>query len=252
MIAMSTKDLVRRTLPPSAVIHLMAAMHYRKGEPELKILKSLVDRQKNSIDIGANKGIYTYFLARLSRHVFAYEPNPELAEFIHKSGRSNVSVYAIALSNRSGQANLSIPLVDNFLYDQLGSLEEKAVPQGSKTYQVPLKILDEQGHTNVGFIKIDVEGHEAATIDGAKNLLIAQRPNLLIEIEQKHHPDCDISEIFAKILALGYKGFFLLDGEFKSLDNFSLRKHQNIENYAGLSSLGKTYICNFIFQPSQS
>jgi FkbM family methyltransferase len=250
MIVMSTKNLVRKALPPSAVIHLMAAMHYRKGEPELKFLKSLVDRQKNSIDIGANKGIYTYFLARLSRHVFAYEPNPELAEFITKSARSNTSVYPIALSDREGQANLSIPLVDNFLYDQLGSLEAKATPEGSKTYQVPLKKLDEQGHTNVGFIKIDVEGHEAATLDGAKNLLLTQRPNLLIEIEQKHHPDRDISEIFAQVLNLGYQGFFLLDGKLKSLDEFSPKKYQKIENYAGLTSLGKTYVCNFIFQPS--
>jgi FkbM family methyltransferase len=250
MIAMSTKELVRKALPPSAVIHLMAAMHYRSGEPELRILKSLVDPKKNSIDIGANKGIYTYFMARLSRHVFAYEPNPELAEFITKSSRSNVSVYAIALSNRVGEATLSVPLVNNFLYDQLGSLEEKVVPQGSKTYQVPLKRLDDQGHTNVGFIKIDVEGHEEAAIDGARNLLTTQRPNLLIEIEQKHHRDRDISEIFAKILALNYEGFFLLDRKLESLDEFSPTKHQNIENYAGLSSLGKTYICNFIFKPS--
>lgn len=249
MLVMSTKELVRKALPPSAVIHLMAAIHYRKGEPELKFLKSLVDRQKNSIDIGANKGIYTYFLARLSHYVFAYEPNPELAEFITKSAHSNTSVYAIALSDREGQANLSIPLVDNYLYDQLGSLEAKATPQGSKTYQVPLKKLDEQGHTNVGFIKIDVEGHEAATIDGAKNLLITQRPNLLIEIEQKHHPDRDISEIFAQVLDLGYEGFFLLDGELRRLTDFSPKQHQDIRNYAGLSSLGKTYICNFIFKP---
>jgi FkbM family methyltransferase len=250
MIAMSTKELVRKALPPSAVIHLMAAMHYRSGEPELRILKSLVDPKKNSIDIGANKGIYTYFMGRLSRHVFAYEPNPELAEFITKSSRSNVSVYAIALSNRVGEATLSVPLVNNFLYDQLGSLEEKVVPQGSKTYQVPLKRLDDQGHKNVGFIKIDVEGHEEAAIDGARNLLTTQRPNLLIEIEQKHHRDRDISEIFAKILALNYEGFFLLDRKLESLDEFSPTKHQNIENYAGLSSLGKTYICNFIFKPS--
>jgi protein-L-isoaspartate O-methyltransferase len=93
----------------------MAAMNYRNGEPEIKLLKSLVDPKKNSIDIGANKGVYTYFLSRLSHHVFAYEPNPELAEFITKSVRSNVSVYSIALSNKEGEAILSVPLVDNFL-----------------------------------------------------------------------------------------------------------------------------------------
>ncbi|WP_177176170.1 FkbM family methyltransferase [Trichormus sp. NMC-1] len=246
---MSTKELVRKILPPSAIIHLMAAMNYRNGEPELKLLKSLVDPKKNSIDIGANKGVYTYFLSRLSHHVFAYEPNPELAEFIIKSVSSNVSVYSIALSNREGQAILSVPLVDNFLYDQLGTLEEKATYQKGTIYEVPLKRLDNQGHRNIGFIKIDVEGHEESVIDGAYNLLITQRPNLLIEIEQKHHPDQDISDIFFKILKLGYEGYFFMNEELKSLEKFSPEKHQDIRNYAGLSSLGKTYICNFIFKP---
>jgi FkbM family methyltransferase len=250
MIIMATKELVKKVVPASAIIHLIAAMNYRSGEPELKLLKSLVDTKKNSIDIGANKGIYTYFLSRLSHHVFAYEPNPELAEFITKSVRSNVTVFAIALSNTEGQATLSIPLVKNFLYDQLGTLEEKVAFSEGKTYQVPLAKLDDQGHTNIGFIKIDVEGHEESVIDGASNLLTTQRPNLLIEIEQKHHPNQDISQIFAKILALGYEGFFLLNGKLRSLQEFSPEKHQDINKYEGLSSLGKTYICNFIFKPS--
>lgn len=249
MFTMTTKELVRKLLPASVVIRMMATMHYRNGEPELKILKSLVDPNKNSIDVGANKGVYTYFLSRFSRHVFAYEPNPELAKFLAKSVSSNVSLYAIALSNTEGEAILSVPLVDNFLYDQLGTLEEKATPTGGRTYEVPLKRLDEQGHTDVGFVKIDVEGHEESVIDGALNLLTKQRPNLMIEIEQKHHPNKDISELFSKVLALGYEGFFLFNGELRSLDEFSKQEHQDTRNYDGLSSLGKTYICNFIFKP---
>jgi FkbM family methyltransferase len=249
MIGMSVKELVRKILPPSATISLMAITNYRNGEPEIKLLQSLVDSHKNSIDIGANKGIYTYFLARLSRQVFAYEPNPELANFLNKSTPSNVNVYAIALSNQPGEAVLSIPLVNNFLYDQLGSLKDKANQQTGKTYEVPLERLDDRQHSNIGFIKIDVEGHEEAVLDGAYNLLTTQRPNILIEIEQKHHPDRDISEIFAKIINMGYEGFFLLNGKLTSLSEFNLQKHQNLDNYKGLSSLGKTYICNFIFKP---
>jgi len=249
MITMSTKELVRKVLPPSVIIHLMAAMNYQSGEPELKLLKSLVDPQKNSIDIGANKGVYTYFLSRLSHHVFAYEPNPELAKFVTKSVGSNVTFYSIALSDREGEAILSIPIVNNFLYDQLGTLETGVTDENGRSYQVPLKRLDDQNHTNIGFIKIDVEGHEESVIDGAYNLLITQRPNLLIEIEQKHHPDQDISKIFAKILALDYEGYFFINDQLKSLSEFSQEKHQDTKNYQGLHSLGKTYVCNFIFKP---
>jgi FkbM family methyltransferase len=250
MIVMAAKKLLKNIVPAPAIIHLMAMMNYRQGEPELKLLKSLVDKEKNSIDIGANKGIYTYFLSRLSRHVFAYEPNPELAKFINKSTSSNVTVCEMALSNRKGQAILSIPLVQNFLYDQLGTLEAKENFSEVKTYQVPLGKLDDRGHTNIGFIKIDVEGHEESVIEGASNILTTQRPNILIEIEQKHHPNQDISRIFAKILALDYEGFFFFDGRLRSLQEFSPEQHQDIHKYEGLSSLGKTYICNFIFKPS--
>jgi FkbM family methyltransferase len=266
------KQILRSILPASVVVRLMSFMHSRNGEPELKILKSLVDPNRNSIDVGANKGVYTYCLSRLSRQVFSYEPNPELAKFIANSGCSNVTVYAVGLSDKEGQATLSIPIIDNFAYDQLGSLEQQipaAVSAGSdnsavaapvavqnesastavSTFDVPIKRLDDQGHTNVGFIKIDVEGHEELVIDGAINLLQEQKPNLLIEIEQRHHQDKNIAEIFSKIKALGYEGFFLMDGKLKSLDEFSVQKHQDRSNYSGLSSLGKTYVCNFIFKP---
>ncbi|BAZ22566.1 methyltransferase FkbM family protein [Kalymmatonema gypsitolerans NIES-4073] len=242
------KQFLRRLLPPWVVIRLMSIMHYRKGEPELRILKSLVDPKKSSIDIGANKGVYTYFLSRLSRQVFAYEPNPELAKFIAQSGCSNVTSYSIALSDREGQATLSIPVIDNFAYDQLGSLQQQIVTGPVRTFEVPLKRLDDQEHTNVGFVKIDVEGHEELVIAGATNLLKQQRPNLLIEIEQRHI-NKDISEVFSQIQALGYEGYFLLDGKLRSLDDFSVKEHQDRKNYVGLSSLGKTYVCNFIFKP---
>lgn len=246
---MGTKQLIRKILPPSVNLHLMATLNYRQGEPELKILKSLVDPQKNSIDIGANKGTYTYFLAKLSRQVFAYEPNPELAKVLANAVSDNVNVYATALSDTEGEATLSVPLVDKFFYDQLGTLEATTITSETKSYKVPLQKLDERHHTNIGFIKIDVEGHEESVIEGARNLLTEQRPNLLIEIEQKHHSERDISEIFRQILALGYEGFFLLDGKLQGLDKFDRVKHQDIDNYHGLSSLGKTYICNFIFKP---
>jgi len=249
MVSMFVKDSLRRVLPPPIAIRLIAATNYKSGEPELKLLKDLVDPHKNSIDIGANKGVYTYYLSQLSRSVFAYEPNPDLAKFLSKASLSNVTVYSIALSNQTGAATLAIPLVDAFEYDQLGSLKLDTTSAKMKTFDVPLRRLDDQGHTNIGFIKIDVEGHEEAVIDGAIELITQQRPTLIVEIEQKHHTDKDIAEIFSKVLALGYEGFFLLDETLKSLNEFSKEEHQDIRNYTGLSSLGKTYICNFIFKP---
>ncbi|WP_309739449.1 FkbM family methyltransferase [Chamaesiphon sp. OTE_20_metabat_361] len=247
---MFIKNTIRRLLPPSVTIRLIADTNYKSGEPELKLLDDLVDPQRNSIDIGANKGSYTYFLSKLSQKVFAYEPNPELAKFLTKAfAKSNVSIYPVAISDRAGVAQLSIPIVDTFAYDQLGSLELPTSIE-IQTFDVPLQRLDDCGHHNVGFIKIDVEGHEETVIDGAIDLITTQRPVMIVEIEQKHHANKDITEIFSKIMALGYVGFFLFNGELRSLSEFSKEKHQDINNYQGLTSLGKTYVCNFIFKPS--
>jgi FkbM family methyltransferase len=249
---MFIKNTIRRLLPPSVTIRLIADTNYKSGEPELKLLDDLVDPRKNSIDIGANKGSYTYFLSKLSQQVFAYEPNPELAKFLSKAfAKSNVSIYPVAISDRAGMAQLAIPIVDTFAYDQLGSLQLQNSSENLQTFDVPLQRLDDCGHTNVGFIKIDVEGHEETVIDGAIDLITQQRPVIIVEIEQKHHPDKDITEIFSKITDLGYDGFFWFKGELRNLSEFSKDKYQDINNYQGLESLGQTYVCNFIFKPHQ-
>jgi len=61
--------VLARVLPAWLLIRLAALVHYFAGERELRLLRALVDPTKNSIDTGANKGIYTFFLGRISRHV---------------------------------------------------------------------------------------------------------------------------------------------------------------------------------------
>ncbi len=249
---MSIQKRIKKILPPSVVIHLLAIRNYYNGEPELKLLKSLIDSTKNSIDIGANDGVYTYFLSRLSHHVYTYEPNPDLIDFLNKSTRRNVTVYPIALSNKSGEANFNIPITGNLEIDKCGSLTEHSNTESSlfdyKTFSVKTNQLDEYKHHNIGFIKIDVEGHEESVIEGAVELLKNQRPNLLIEIEQRH-TDKDIFEIFSKILSLGYNGYFFFKGKLRPLNEFSKEIHQQPKNLINPSSLGTTYVCNFIFKP---
>jgi hypothetical protein len=41
---------------------------------------------------------------------------------------------------------------------------------------------------NCSFIKIDVEGHEEAVLDGARALIAAQRPMLMIELDEGFNP----------------------------------------------------------------
>jgi hypothetical protein len=57
----------------------------------------------------------------------------------------------------------------------------------------------------VGFIKIDVEGHELSVIKGATALIRRDSPIILVELEDRHRPDAMRS--FSSFLGgLGYGG----------------------------------------------
>ena len=51
---------------------------------------------------------------------------------------------------------------------------------------VPTYRLDSLSIDNVGFMKIDVEGHEESVIIGAEQTIRRCRPILLIEAENRH------------------------------------------------------------------
>ena len=64
-------------------------------------------------------------------------------------------------------------------------------PTASATYpdhraiEVPMATLDSSYEGEVGFIKIDVEGHEQAVLDGAVQTIRRCRPRLLVEIDER-------------------------------------------------------------------
>jgi hypothetical protein len=62
----------------------------------------------------------------------------------------------------------------------------------------------------ISFVKIDVEGHELEVLRGGIETLRRHRPNLLIEIEQRHSP-VPIFHTLDFLASLGYAGEFLDD-----------------------------------------
>jgi hypothetical protein len=73
-----------------------------------------------------------------------------------------------------------------------------------RTYLV--KPLDAYTLTNVDFIKIDVEGHELAVIDGAMETIRHNRPVLVIEASQ-----ATLGPLTNRLDPLGYRQFVLAD-----------------------------------------
>ena len=54
-------------------------------EQELQILDKIVKKDLDSIDVGVYRGVYSYSLSNLSKHVHAFEPNPILFPYLKKN-----------------------------------------------------------------------------------------------------------------------------------------------------------------------
>jgi FkbM family methyltransferase len=228
-------------VPPWLYIRYKAQKELLKGEPEVKLLRFLVDPKRNAVDAGANKGAYTYFLARLARRVFAFEPNPKMFKILRRSMAKNVTASPAALSDRPGSAVLRIPRTRRGGYsNQGGSLSSAKISEDYGSVTVETKRLDDVDLGDVGFIKIDVEGFEQEVIDGAAATIRRCRPTMLIELEERY-TKVPIETALRHILDLGYCGLFLDRGILRPLEEFDpVTQHRNAT---------RGYVFNFIFLP---
>jgi len=221
-------------------------------EPEYYLLDHLVDPSRAAIDIGANEGIYSGRMAQLCPRVHCFEPIPWFAAALRRKLAASVVVHECALSNRAGTGELRIPYHDGTEMHGTSTLEaDNPLPGSTHIKPVPCRLarLDDEIDEPVGFIKIDVEGHELAALEGADRILREQRPVLLIESEKRHNHAAPES-IFAFLEARGYTGFFRREGRFWGVSAFRAAIDQDPANVAGnVKSKTVPYINNFIFVP---
>jgi FkbM family methyltransferase len=122
-------------------------------------------------------------------------------------------VFATALSDQSGPQQMRVPFINGQRVDSRATLNQHHEPAQTATREITVQrdTLDALAQRNlfgpVGLIKIDVEGHELAVINGATQFLTTRQPLLLIEIEARHH-QFPIATIFGRLEALGYRGYY--------------------------------------------
>ena len=207
-----------------------------------------------SVDVGANRGHYAEDLSSLSLHCHAFECNPNLATFLRNEFVQvpNVTVHDIALSDKSEIAQLTIPIFHHKESDG-GSTLAKTVDFGwadkIKKVEVPTATLDSFKLANVGFIKIDVEGHELAVLRGALQTIHRDRPKMLIECEDRHNLG-GIEKLSNLMSKIGYHVYFFSNDRLHPLKDFDVAKHQNPAILASDKPRRQIpYINNFICLP---
>jgi FkbM family methyltransferase len=238
------EERVKRTLIPARwELARIVRREWKKGEPELRLAPHLADPERLALDIGANRGIWTHILSRHARHVMAFEPNPKMFRILEAALPANAEASPVALSDRDGEAELEVPQLRGGWSNQHASLNpDRNQGREVRTVPVEMKRLDSLDLEPVGFIKIDVEGHEKAVIDGAKSLIERDHPRMIMELEERH-TGIPIEDSIAQVEAMGYETFFLRQGTLRRIREFDPdREHRERVDQPG-------YVFNFVFIP---
>jgi FkbM family methyltransferase len=168
------------------------------------ILELLELRRKNygdgvfAIDCGAHIGVHTVEWSRLMTDwgwVLAIEPQERLyyalAGNVALNNCFNAQAIRAAVGNTDGVIN--IPKLDFLQPARYGSLELKQRPgtesigqkvsyDAANLVQTPAIRLDSLSLSRIDLIKIDVEGMELETLEGAQASLQKHKPILIVEI----------------------------------------------------------------------
>ncbi len=222
---------------------------------ELRELTAALQPDELAVDVGAHKGSYLWALSRAVRQgqVFAFEPQPELAEYIREgcaqTGLANVVVENAGVSDASGTLTLAIP--ENRLQEASFEPRLRETHQ-CRTVEVPTVSLDHyfaNETRRIGALKIDVEGHELSVLRGARELLKRDQPLVVCECESRHLASGNVTTTLQWFAEQGYGGHFVNEGRLVPLDDFEPARHQRSEGEQFWAQRG--YCNNFVFRPQE-
>jgi FkbM family methyltransferase len=209
---------------------LHRAWRYRLRDEKESIKYLLQQNLKGAtvLDIGANKGIYTYWMSKKvgkTGKVLAFEPQPELDDFLNNLCSSfhltNVEIINQGLSEQLGQftmfrkkvgaggATIEKKILDQVNLDSLQKVEITVTTLDN--------FFQNRSVNQLNFIKCDVEGHELSVFKGGKNTLSKYKPTLLFEC---HHKYAQEGSLFTFLEELGYRGFFIINEKYIDANKF--------------------------------
>ncbi|WP_161889293.1 FkbM family methyltransferase [Pontibacter russatus] len=227
-------------------LHMVSRFWRYRRRTEKDSVRFLLDQNLTGatvLDIGANRGIYTYWMSKKvgpGGRVISFEPQPELGDFLLDLKESfqldNVTIRNKGLSDKEG----TFDIFRKFVGSGGARIAQKGekLPENSGLHKVEVQVttLDtffrDKAPGKLAFIKCDVEGHEMSVFKGGRKTLQKHMPTLLFECS---HEDAGKGEIFSFLTDMGYKGFFIRNG--KKIDCQDFDKHpyrkptESLRNY---------------------
>ena len=130
------------------------------------------------LDIGAYTGYFTILALQRDCDVWSFEPNERVYDRMLMNINLNVLPFGpnqkpIACSDYDGISSLNT---------NINSLTSASTLAKTGSYKVVTRRLDDyEFYSRVSAIKMDIEGHEIQALNGAKNLLVRDKPSVVTE-----------------------------------------------------------------------
>jgi FkbM family methyltransferase len=144
------------------------------------------------VDVGANSGHHTLFMAGIADQIIAFEPFPGLVRAIEAkialNSLTNVKLLPVALGSRNEER-------DYFLGEGANAGTGTFIASEKETEASPIQlsirrgddILAEEKLARLDLLKVDVEGFEPFVFEGLRQRIFADRPVILTEMTEKSY-----------------------------------------------------------------
>ena len=239
--------------------HLFSKLYYNTDSfesNELKLFSRLIKDVQTFIDVGANTGLYSILIGKLSpdTNIFAFEPHPQnfyrLKKNLELNGITRAELFQSAVGALSKQENFYVPAstsitdVSSFsqeFSERMARITFRAIDVCTTTLDKELLVRSlPQGI----LVKIDVEGFELEVIKGGLSFIKKCRPLIVCEIFTKQFENMtDYRQELPKVYQIEQ---LMKNAKYQT---FQIREDDSLER---ISSLNYTMDNdNLLFVPSE-
>lgn len=227
-------------------LHMLHRAYRYKNRTERAEVRFMLKhdlRDKLVLDIGANAGIYSYWMSKAvgkNGRVIAFEPQPEMIDALKKLRHSfrftQLEIAETGLSDEPGEAVLRRQM------SHLGGASiARDIPNADDSFTIPLTTLDafveEHADRPISFIKCDVEGHEPSVFAGGWETLKRDMPTLLFELHENQVRD---SGLFERLQSIGYGVYYLHDDDTHPIEELASKRSQIDKPYLNYACIPQT------------
>lgn len=152
-------------------------------------------KERFVLDVGANHGLFSVPASMLGYKVIGFEP---VAANIYTLGKAkelnnltDFNMFHLALSNKNEEVDIFVPnCPDNSSFSKeaaISNMREKVYREEKvNTVRFDDWIKENPQYSNIGIIKMDVQGSEYNIIDGMRNFL-SEATDMYMIVEYENH-----------------------------------------------------------------